>query len=321
MMFLKEKAMRMRPMFNFAVEQNLSSANNIKINPVNVLWQIEAMEQVDFTGSTGTLLNDKAIHFFLNTGVEHYFWFNYNSGGTDPAESGTAHAVAVASAAPTATIATDFATAVTAVTGFTAVAVGNVVTVCRVLGTGVGQVSAPLQLVAMPTAVLTRIRSGKDFNLGLLKGDINPKFSPANLTVTAHQFGKTPLASLNQGFDKIECDTKLLETDLSKLQTLYQIYGGTVAGATTNVLGAGTAVLGKNILVEAARLIFKPVNAIDNTQNFNIALALPVPGSLMFSGENPSELDVSWMGFVDTLMNSKINAVNIGDLSQTGLTA
>ncbi len=298
--------------------QNVTSQNFIKINPVNVLWQIEAMERLDFTGVTGSPQNNKTVHLFLPTGVEHYFWLNYNSGGSDPTETGTAHVVAVASGATSATIATDFATAIAAVTGFTASATGSVVTVCRVLGTGVGPVSNPTTSLIAPF-VLTQVRRGKDFNLGLLMGDISPAFEPANLIVQAHQFGKTPLASLNQGFAKLECVTKLLETDNTKLQDLYQIYGGSVTGGTTTVFGAGTSVLGTNILVDAARLIFKPVNASDNTGNLVIQLALPVPGSLSFSGEKPSELSVTWQGFVDLLLNTKINALMLGDSTQTGL--
>lgn len=299
--------------------QNQSSVNNIAINPVNVLWRIEAMEKFDFTGSTGVAMNNQTIHLFLNTGVQHYFWANYNSTGADPSESGTGHAVAIATAALDTVIAEDFKVAIAAVTGFTAVRSGAVVTVCRVLDTGCGEVSDPT--CSLTGVVMTQVRRGKDFNLGLLQGDVDPKFGPTNLVVTAHQFGKTPLANFNQGFDKIELATKLLESDSTKLQTMYKVYGGKVTGGTSDVIGAGTIVLGKNIMVDAARLIFKPVNAVDNTKNFNIMLAIPVPGSLVFSGENPQVLDVAWSGFADTLSNTHINVVCTGDIYQTGLTA
>ena len=300
--------------------QNLSSANNIKINPVNVLWRIEAMEKFDFAGASGSAMNNETIHLFLNDGTQHYFWANYNSTGVDPAESGTGHAVAIASGALDTAIADDFKTAIAAVSGFTAVRSGTVVTVCRTLDTGCGEVSDPT--CSLTGVVMTQVRRGKDFNLGLLQGDVDPKFGPTNLTITAHQFGKTPLANFNQGFDKIELTTKLLETDLAKLKTLYKVYGGSVTGGSaTDVIGAGTSVLGTNIMVDAARLIFKPVNAADNKSNFNIMLAIPVPGSLVFSGENPEVLEVTWSGFADILSASKINVVNIGDIYQTGLTA
>lgn len=297
--------------------QNLSSVNNIAINPVNVLWRIEAMEKFDFTGASGAAMNNKTIHLFLNNGVQHYFWANYNSTGADPTETGTAHVVAIALAAIDTAIATDFMTAIAAVTGFTATRSGAVVTVSRTADTGCGEVSDPT--CTLTGVTMTQVRRGKDFNLGLLKGDVSPEFGPSNLVVTAHQFGKTPLLNLNQGFSKLGCKTDLLETDNSKLQAMYKVYGGSVAGGTTTVFGAGTSVLGKNIMIDAARLIFKPVNAVDNTKNFCLALAIPVPGSLVFSGENPQTLAVEWMGFVDLQLDTHINAVFIGDIYQTGL--
>lgn len=306
--------------------QNISSANYIKINPVNVYWQIEAMEILDFTGAVAASIQSKYIQLCLNTLALHYFWVNYNSLGSDPAPAGggTGHSVTVAIGDADTVIAESFKTAVAAVTGFTATRASGtaIVTVCRVLSTGVGEVTDGTTNFGAAYLTLTQVRRGKNFNLGLLKGDVDPKFGPTNLTINAHQYGKTPLATLNQGFDKIELTTKLLETDTAKLKALHKIYGGTVTGgSSTDVFGAGTYVLGRNILVDAARLIMKPVNATDNLSNMNIALAIPIPGSLVFSGENPEELEVTWMGFADTLVNSKINVISFGDIYQTGLTA
>lgn len=316
---LLDRALGLLPMFQNA--QNQSSTNFIKINPVNVYWQIEAMEKLDFNGAVAASIQSKYIQLYLKT-VGHYFWVNYNSLGSDPSQTGTGHAVVVSIGDADTVIAESFKVAIAAVTGFTAVRSGTVVTVCRTLSTGVGEATTPTENFGDGYLVLTQVRRGKDFNLGLLKGDVDPKFSPTNLTINAHQFGKTPLLTLNQGFDKIEVATKLLETDNTKLKELHKIYGGTVTGgSSTDVFGAGTSVLGSNILVDAARLIFKPVNASDNLGNMQIALAIPVPGSLIFSGENPEELEVTWMGFADLLMNSKINVISFGDIYQTGLTA
>ncbi len=307
------------PMFQNT--QNLSSANYVKINPVNVLWQIEAMEKLDFTGCVAASVQSKWIQLYLIT-TGHYFWVNYNSLGADPTQTGTGHSVTVAIGDSESVIAESFKVAIAAVTGFTASRSGSVVTVCRTLSTGIGEATTPATNFAAAYLTLTQVRRGKDFNLGLLKGDVDPKFSPKNLTVNAHQYGATPLLTLNQGFDKIEVSTKLLETDNAKLKALHKIYGGVVTGgSSTDVFGAGTIVMGSNILVDAARLIFKPVNASDNTGNMQIALAIPVPGSLVFSGENPEELEVTWMGFADLLLNTKINVISFGDIYQTGLTA
>lgn len=293
-----------------------SSSNNIQINPVNVYWQIEAQESFDFSGVVAAALNNDSITLFLPDGTEHYWWFNYNSTGVDPTPGGTGHVVTVAVAASASTIATSFKTAVDAVTGFNATVDGTTVKTKR---EDVGEVEAS-DADAAPSIIMTIIRKGKDFDLGLLQGDLEPSFNPSNLSITAHQYGTTPLASLSQGFESIECETVLLETDKAKLKVLYKIYGGTTTPASgTEIFGAGSAVMGRNMLQEAARLIFKPVNSTDDTGNFNIALALPIPSSMVFSGENPSVLNVAWQGFIDRELDSNINVVSIGDIFQAGL--
>jgi hypothetical protein len=297
----------------------MGNANNIQINPVNVYWRIEAQESWDFTGATASGLGGKYVTMYLPDGTGYYAWFDENNTDTDPAPGGlTAIPVDYAAAATASAIATAFQTAVEAVTGFTATISGLVVKTKR---DAVGQCT--LSTIGTVTAglALTILRKGKDLDLGLLQGDIEPNFSPSNLSITAHQFGLTPLASLSQGFETLEVETVLLETDTAKLKELYKIYGGTLTpGGGTELFGAGTSVLGKNMLVEAARLIFKPVNSgVDDTKNFNFTLAVPVPSSIVFSGENPQTLNVSWSCFTDLEFNSNINAIAIGDIFQTGL--
>lgn len=296
-----------------------SSANNIKINPVNVFWKIEGSESWDFTGATAAGLGGKYVTMYLPDGTGYYAWFDENNTDTDPAPGGglTAIPVDYAANATASAIATAFQTAVAGVTGFDATVSGLVVTVVR---DAVGEVTDATIGTVTAGLVLTILRRGKDLDLGLLQGDIEPNFAPQNLSVTAHQFGATPLASLSQGFSEITCETALLETEKSKLKALYKLYGGayTPSGGT-EVFGAGTSVLGKNLLIDAARLVFKPVNAVNDTDNFNFMLAVPVPSSLVFSGENPQVLNVTWQGFIDRDFDSRINAVAIGDIFQAGI--
>lgn len=293
------------------------SANNIKINPVNVLWKIEAIDQWDFSNVVASTLGGQYVEMYLPTGAGYYAWFDENNTDVDPAPAGlTAIEVDYALDASPSAIASAFAAAVDAVTGFFASASGAVVTVTR---DDVGEVS-DASIGTASAVIWTLCRRGKNFDLGLLQGDIEPNFSPSNFVVQAHQYGLTPLAALSQGFEEISVETVLLETAKSKLKELYKIYGGTTTpGGGTEIFGAGTAVLGKNILVDAARLVLKPVNSVNDTENFNIALCVPVPSSMVFSGENPQVLNVTWQGFVDIDFNANINAVSIGDIFQDGL--
>jgi hypothetical protein len=294
-----------------------SSVNNIKINPVNVLWQIEASEQWDFTGSTAAGIGGKYITLYKADGTGYYVWWDENNTDTDPAPSGlTAVPVDYAASASLSAILTATQAAMTAIAGFDSTLSGNVITSVR---TAVGAVTAST-IGTTTSVILTVCRTGKNLDLGLLQGNVEPSVSPANLDIKAHQFGTTPLASLSQGFEKIECKTVLLETDSAKLKELYSIYGGSFTpGGGTQVFGAGSIVLGRNILSEAARLVLRPVNAVDNTTDVVIMLCIPVPESLSFSGENPQVLNVTWKGFIDTSANSKFNALAFGDVFQDGL--
>jgi hypothetical protein len=296
------------------------STANVSISPVNVFWKIEAQEVVDFSNVTASGIGGQYLSFYRADGTGVYAWFDENSLDTDPTPGGGLVAVPVdyAAAATPSAIATAFLTAVGAAAGFDAALVSGSTTQVTVKRTAVGEVSAPGGTAT--SALVTRVRVGKNVDLGLLQGNIEPSFSPSNLVLTAHQTGVTPLAALNQGFEDISCETVLLETTKSKLAEFFKIYGGVeTPGGGTQVIGAGTIANGKNMLVEAARLVFKPVNAVDETQNYNIMLAVPVPSSLTFSGEDPKTLTVTWQGFVDLEFDTKFNAVAIGDVFQTGL--
>jgi len=105
------------------------------------------------------------------------------------------------------------------------------------------------------------------------------------------------------------------------LKEIFKIYGGTFTpGGGTEVFGMGTAKVGANLLPDAARLRMSPVTAAnDNLGDVNLMLALPVPDSLVFSGENPRVLSATWTGFLDESIDSRVSQLLFGDATQTGL--
>lgn len=75
-------------------------------------------------------LNDNYVTLTEGDGTVHYFWFNVNSGSTDPAVVGaTGHEVAAVSYADEDAAATALQGVITAVDGFTATVTDNVITV------------------------------------------------------------------------------------------------------------------------------------------------------------------------------------------------
>ena len=293
----------------------MSGVGNIQISPVNVLWQQVASESIDFAGRT--IANAKGLYFDISTAKDailHRVWMDDGIETAPSAGGRTLIAVDISSATTEALIATAVASALEALPGYISTSAGSVVTVKR---TSVGAVTLTVQ--GTLTLVIATLKIGKDYNLGLLQGDLEVNIQPATFTVQAHQFGVTPLASLFQGYETIECTTTLLETQKSQLKELYSLYGGAFTPAAgTEIFGAGSLKQGQNLLNEGARLVLKPVNAVDETNNTVIMLAIPIPGALIFSGENPRTLAVTWQGFIDPSFDSRANALAFGDVFQEG---
>lgn len=290
------------------------SANDIEISPVNVLWQIKALETVDFAGLTGADVKGKSFAIYLPTGVGYYVWGD-DGVVVDPAEPGLTgldYVVSGDSATATA-LAAAAQTAINAIAGFTATVSGTVVTIVR------DDFGAVTPAADIDSGVLVTIcRSGKDYDLGLLDGDVEFNFSPSNFIVQAHQSGVTPRAALFQGAETVEVTTSLLETKKSQIKELYDVYGGSFTPISgTEVFGVGTSKQGKNLLVDGARLKLRPVNAVNAQNDTVVMLAIPVPESLVFSGENPRTLSVTWQGFVDdTYAQNATNIIAFGDVEQ-----
>ncbi len=294
------------------------SANNVVISPVNVLWRIEASEQIDYTGLVAADLgNSYWIIRSAKDAVLYHLWHNLDAGGVDPAPGGsTAIEVAVTTGDSMSVVATAVAVAVDAVSGFDSSASDALVGVNRDVP---GLVTDTADFDS--GVAITICRRGKDFDLGLLQGDVELSAAFASFIVTAQQTGVTPRAALYQGIETLEVSTTMLETQNSKLSEIYGLYGtdGFTPGGGTEVFGVGTSKQGNNLLTDAARLVLKDVNAVDDLNNRTLMLCIPQPDSLVFSGENPRTLSVTWQGFVDDQMDSQISALNFGDETQTGL--
>ena len=292
------------------------SANNITIQPVNCLWQVEALYQFDLS----SLVDPDGTYFLLNSAkdaVEYYVYFDLDGGATDPAPAGkTGIAVANVTGDSATVLATKTAAAITAEADFGASSSGKVVTVKLVA------IGATTDAVDVDSGVVVTVcRRGKDFDLGLLEGDVELSLAPSNFIVTSHQSGLTPRAALFQGIETAEVSTVLQETINSQLSELYGLYGtsGFIPAGGTSVYGIGTSKQGQNLLIDAARLILRPVNAANALTDTTLMLAIPIPDTLVFSGENPKTLAVTWQGFVDDTKDSRVSVLAFNDSGQAGL--
>ena len=293
-----------------------SSSNNVSIDPVNVLWQAEGLYQFDVSA----LSDPDGVYFTLDSsdGDLYYVWFDLDAGSTDPAPAGrTAIEVSVTTGDSASVIAGLMQAAIDGVADFSATVSGSLVDVKQA---AVGRpASDPVDVDS--GVVITVCREGVNLDLGWLEGDVELNMAPSNFILTSHQSGVTPRAALYQGLETAEVATVLQETVNSKLKEIYGIYGsrGFVPASGTEVFGIGTAGQGDNLLVKAGRLILRPVNAVNNLTDTTLMMAVPVPDTLLFSGENPKTLSVTWQGFVDDTKDTRVNILTFGDASQAGL--
>ena len=293
------------------------SGNGIKIVPVNVKWQIEAEESIDFAGLTGATAKGNHIVIYSAKDATKYALWGDDGVEADPVVSGaTLLPFTIVGDSDTAiTLAAAAATALNAHADFVASATGTVVTSRRA---AVGQVTGTAD--GDMGVVVNQCFFGQDLDLGLLQGDVAHALEPSNYEIKTHQTGVTTLGLLGQGVATNEILLTLQETDDSKLEVLYGLYGGAFTpSAGTKVFGVGTAKQGVNLLPYGARLILKPVTSTAETENMTLPLALPVPDTMTFSGENPRTLAVTFRGFPDLNADSRVNTLVFGDHTQDGV--
>ncbi len=166
---------------------------------------------------------------------------------------------------------------------------------------------------------LTQCQDGGDFDLGLLDGNVEPAFEEKLLEIMAHQNGSTPLADLRQGVG-VEVKLTLKECDSDHLRAIFaRASGGTdTPAAGTEVFGWGKSRLGQSTLPQSRRLVLHPVVLADAdyTRDLCFWKAYPIPDSLVFSGEDPQTLGVTFKCYLDDDKPDAISLFGYGDWSQ-----
>jgi len=289
-----------------------SSANNIIVSPMNLFWRIEANHQIT---TVADVADDLDGTYFTLMGT-HYVWFD-GVAAADPAPAGlTAIPVAYTTNDSAITLAGLVAAAIDGDAAFDATSSGAVV---NVVAAAVGAQDDSADVDSGVTIAICR--KGKNFDLGLLEGEPSLTLEPDVLDVESQQKGTVPVTSIIRG-SNASVEVTMLETNKSNLEEFYKIYGGSFTpGGGTAVFGVGTAAIGRNLLVDGARLIMIPVNSISTelSYNVNIMLTAPVPGSLVFSGTAVRTMTVSFKAYPDDTIDSRVDTVLIGDAEQAGI--
>jgi len=288
---------------------------NIRIEPVNITWAIEEQTHVTTVADVASSLNNK--YFLLNDGENDgfYVWFNVAAAGVDPAPAGrTGIVVAIAANASAATVASAMQVAVDANAEFVASVSSNVVTITNA---DAGDADDTVDFNTGFT--FAQCQEGGSLDLGLTDGDLEAAFEETLLAVTAHQTGVTPLADLRQGVVS-EVTLTMKECDAAKLKQVFaKAAGGTYTpSGGTELFGWGTSRQGLSTIVQARRLQLHPVAlaSSNHTRDLCFWKAYPMPDTLVFSGENPQTLGLTFKVYLDDSKPAAIKQWVYGDFTQ-----
>lgn len=293
---------------------SFAGVTNIKIEPVDVLWEIEQQDCVQTVADVADSLDGK--HFLL--GDDFYVWYNSSIGSEiDPAPAGrTTLEVAFDPDDPAATIATLTQVVVDADPNFSATVTGDVVTITAAT---TGDVADAVDVDSGFSFQTTQ--EGGSLDLGLLQGNVDDTFEEQILDITSHQNGTTILAALRQGVSA-EITLIMQEAIKAKLTEIFANTGGGkfTPSSGTEVFGWGTSRQGENVIPQSRRLNLHPVNAgADLTQDLTFWKAYPMPNSLTLSGEEAKVLEVGWRVFLDPSKDSRASLFIFGDYTQAGI--
>jgi len=287
-----------------------SNQPNIRIEPVNVTWEIEQKDCVEVNQVAASL---DAAHFLL--GDQTYVWFNLDASSVDPAPAGRVGIeVSVTTGQTAAQVASALQTAVEADAGYSAVLSGSSVSIEKADTADVANAAD------VDTGFVFHVlQEGGSLDLGSLQGNVESTFEEAILDITQHQTGTTIIDALRQGVSAEISLTMQEAADVAKLKEIYAKTGGDAytPAAGTEVFGWGSSRQGDSVLPQSRRLNLHPVNAgADLSRDLTFWKAYPLPDTLVISGEETKTLSVSFRLFLDQNKRSELSLFCFGDYTQ-----
>lgn len=305
---------------------------NIKVEAMKVVYGVDTAQKEKITIRSGIAKSSLAAKYFHLYAVnlagvisKHVFWFNVT--GTDVAPSltdATLHEVDISAGTidTIAEIASELATAITAVTGiFAATSANNVVEVTHsVVGFAPSAHDAKSTLLKTNFGFEILVQGDKEEELGCIEGDIEVAFEESFIDVTCHAEGATPVAQLKNGVSSVEVTMNLQETTKEKLKKMFVKSGGSfIPDGGTEVFGMGTFKNFENMFKYATKLRLHPVRLLDGdrSEDYTFHKAIPNLTGLTFSGENVFALPITFKVYPAESIDSRVNYFSIGDGSQS----
>lgn len=155
-------------------------------------------------------------------------------------------------------------------------------------------------------------------DLGSTAGGVEVSFSEELVDITADQTGSQVLDALRTG-NSVEVSMTIKEMTVARWSQIFEDGGGgaLTPGAGTEVVGYGSSKKFTAISTQAKELKLKPVGSADDLRNLHFFKAYVLPGSVSFSGEEISEMSLTFRCIPDTTKNAAIDLFVFGDGTQT----
>jgi len=300
----------------------MGSVTNVKIKPHNAIWgeNVYQVQKITTRADVAKDLNNDYFVAYTPSNVKHYFWFNVNSEGVDPAIAGaTAHEVVVATGATADAVAVALEAVIDAVSGFDCTVSSNVITVTNsdygyasFMHEGVGT-SFTFELVTL---------GNTSADVGYIDGDIEVTMAEDLVDVTAHQTGTNVLGQIRTG-KQIEVVLNFKETNAANLK---KVLTSSIAasfmpnsGTASELIGVGFNKDFTNTMDSAAKLVLHPISKAtgDHSEDVTFFYAYPMLENLTFSGENIATIPVTFKIYPKLANDNKANYFVIGDSTQT----
>lgn len=291
------------------------SGANVKIEPVKV-WLANQYTSCIHLLQDGSATYSAKYWTIDGDGTNYYVWYNTGA-SVDPAVAGrTGIEVSITVTDTKAEIVAETITEINAVTGLKAVA--DIKQTDRLILKVLSYQVAGASAIGTMTAPLWEqdvLASGFFHDLGFTDGDVELTMDQQLVDVNAHQAGAEIIASIVNGMN-VEMSLALKEvTEENLAKIINDISGGTYTSGLNEYRGYGSGQNSRNVLDNACRLVLHPVRLADTvyTSDLCCPLAYPKADSLLFSGENPQLLNVTFRVFRDEFMPAAIDKVFIGD--------
>jgi hypothetical protein len=266
----------------------------------------------------GTYFTIEAPSSISGPSVSYYVWFDLDNASVDPAPGGTGIEVDVTTGDAASAIATALAAAVGADANFRAIVDPSNNAQVLIDSEFIGKVDndAADNNTTLDIQVTS---SGIGGDLGKTSGGIEIAIEQEKIDITADQTGGIILDSVIRGA-AVSVTMSLLEMTPERWENVVGSVSGDVftPPGGTQLVGFGESRVYQSLFELGGELVLHPTRRAASDRSYDVVLwkSAPVPSSYNFSGEDPTLLEVEFVGLANREVESAINILAFGDNQQ-----